>query len=202
VVRTAIPLRKKNCFSKLSPYISYINAADSLDKKWGSWECLGGVLASAPKVPVTLNGANMVEIYARAADKALWHRSQFSSLDSSSVEWGAWKSLGGVLASGPSVALTDDGLGQVFARATDKAIYFKEQVTVDSDEVSFTQWHTLGGMFSTTPSLLVRADGLIDIFARGIDKAIWHSHQTENVNGTRSFSSWHSLGGHTRKYTC
>lgn len=171
-------------------------------KKWGAWECLGGVLASAPRVPVSLNGANLVEIYGRAADKALWHRTQVSSLDATSVEWGAWQSLGGVLASGPSIAQTDDGLGQVFARATDKAIYFKSQFQNEHDEVSFTQWHTLGGMFSTTPSILVRSDGLIDIFARGIDKAIWHSHQTESVNGTRTFSSWHSLGGHTRKYTC
>jgi hypothetical protein len=168
---------------------------------WGNWECLGGVMASAPKVPVSINGANLVEIYGRAADKALWHRVQTSGVDKESVEWAPWTSLGGVLASGPAVALGDDGLQQVFVRATDKAIYFKSQTQDVSDLPSFSNWLTLGGMFSTTPSVVVRADGFLDVFARGIDKAIWHTHQTEN-NGTRVFSSWHSLGGHTRKYTC
>jgi len=170
-------------------------------KTWGEWECLGGVMASSPKVPVTLNGANLIEVYGRAADKALWHRGQYTTQDAESIEWNAWTSLGGVLASGPAVALNDDGMGDVFARATDKAIYFKSQFEDANAEVHFTQWHTLGGMFSSTPTVAVRADGLIDIFARGVDKAIWHSHQVE-ANGTRTFTSWHSLGGHTRKYAC
>lgn len=172
----------------------------SKGKTWGEWECLGGVLASAPRVPATLNGVNLVEVYARAADKALWHRAQSSSLEAASVDWDAWTSLGGVLASGPAVVLNDDGLGEVFARATDKAVYFKSQIETSSGVV-FSTWQSLGGMFSSSPSAVVRADGMIDVFARGIDKAIWHSRQSE-VNGTRTFSSWHSLGGHTRKFTC
>jgi hypothetical protein len=170
-------------------------------KTWGSWECLGGVLASSPKVPVTLNGVNMVEIYGRAADKALWHRGQIAQQEGNGVSWGSWVSLGGVLASGAAVALNDDGMGDIFARATDKAIYYKSQYEDENGESQFTQWHTLGGMFSSTPTVVVRADGLLDVFARGVDKAIWHSHQME-TNGTRTFSSWHSLGGHTRKFTC
>lgn len=170
-------------------------------KVWGEWECLGGVMASSPRVPVTLNGVNLVEVYGRAADKALWFRGEVSSQNTGVVEWDSWKSLGGVLASGPAVALNDDGMGDVFARATDKAIYFKSQFEDQNGDVHFTQWHTLGGMFSSTPSVVVRADGLFDIFARGVDKAIWHSHQVE-TNGTRTFSSWRSLGGHTRKYAC
>jgi len=158
-------------------------------------------MASSPKVPVTLNGVNLVEVYGRAADKALWHRAQVSSQESGVVEWDAWQSLGGVLASGPTVGLNDDGMTDVFARATDKAIYFKSQFEDENGEPHFTQWHPLGGMFSSTPSVVVRADGMLDIFARGVDKAIWHSHQHE-TNGTRTFSSWRSLGGHTRKYAC
>jgi hypothetical protein len=170
-------------------------------KAWGEWECLGGVLASAPKVPASLNGNNLIEVFARAADKALWHRTQVAQHGADYADWSAWKSLGGVLASGPSVALTDDGMVDVFARATDKAVYFKSQFEDENGDNHFTLWHTLGGMFSTAPSVVVRADGLVDVFARGVDKAIWHSHQVEN-NGTRTFSSWHSLGGHTRKFAC
>jgi len=172
-------------------------------KTWGEWECLGGVMASSPRVPVALDGANLIEVYGRAADKALWHRAQTAKLEeiTGTADWQPWVSLGGVLASGPAVALNDDGMGDVFARATDKAIYFKSQFEDPNGDLHFTQWHSLGGMFSSTPTVAVRADGLIDIFARGVDKAIWHSHQVE-ANGTRTFSSWHSLGGHTRKYAC
>jgi len=174
---------------------------ETTGKHWGDWECLGGVMASSPRTPISLNGANLVEVYGRAADKALWHRRQIATQESGNVEWDAWLSLGGVLASGPAVALTDDEMVEVFARATDKAIYFKSQFEDENGEVHFTQWHSLGGMFSATPSVVVRADGFIDVFARGVDKAIWHSYQIE-VNGTRSFTSWHSLGGHTRKFAC
>jgi len=170
-------------------------------KRWGDWECLGGVMASSPRTPITLNGGNLVEIYGRAADKALWFRRQTTQQDSSSVDWDSWISLGGVLASGPAVALTDDGMVSVFARATDKAVYFKSQFEDENGDIHFTQWNSLGGMFSATPNVVVRSDGTIDIFARGIDKAIWHSHQIE-TNGTRTFTSWHSLGGHTRKFPC
>eukprot|EP00298_Acanthocystis_sp_HF-20_P009599 c18401_g1_i2.p1 GENE.c18401_g1_i2~~c18401_g1_i2.p1 ORF type:complete len:386 (-),score=181.81 c18401_g1_i2:106-1263(-) len=170
-------------------------------KKWASWECLGGVLASSPKIPITLNSANLVEVYARAADKALWHRSQKAEQEGSSVTWGPWHSLGGVLASGAGVVVGDDGMASIFARATDKALYFKGQYEDSNGESQFDRWTTLGGMFSTTPTVVARADGLIDIFARGVDAGIWHAHQVE-VNGTRVFSSWHSLGGHTRKFTC
>jgi len=174
---------------------------ETAGKRWGDWECLGGVMASSPRTPVTLNGANLVEVYGRAADKALWHRRQIASQEGANVEWDAWLSLGGVLASGPAVALTDDDMVEVFARATDKAIYFKSQFEDENGEIHFTQWHSLGGMFSASPTVWVRADGFIDVFARGVDKAIWHSYQIE-VNGTRSFTSWHSLGGHTRKFAC
>jgi len=172
-----------------------------MEKTWGKWECLGGVLASSPKVPATLNGVNLVEVYVRAADKALWHRGQVTKQNADVIEWTEWSSLGGVLASGPSVGLNDDGMTDVFARATDKAIYFKSQFQDETGDIHFTQWHTLGGMFTSTPSVVVRADGLFDMFVRGVDKSIWHTHQVE-TNGTRSFSGWHSLGGHTRKYTC
>jgi len=170
-------------------------------KTWGQWECLGGVMASSPRVPVSLNGVNLIDVYGRAADKALWHRAEVTQLEATSLEWNSWTSLGGVLASGPAVAQGDDGMADVFARATDKAIYFKSQFEDENGDIHYSQWHTLGGMFSTTPTVVVRADGLVDVFARGVDKAIWHSHQVES-NGTRIFSSWHSLGGHTRKFTC
>lgn len=169
--------------------------------KFGEWEGLGGVMASSPSMPVSLNGANLLEVYGRAADKALWHRTQSATLDGSAVEWSAWKSLGGVLASAPAVAATDDGLVDVFTRATDKAIYFRSQTVDEEGTVKFKNWYTLGGMFSAAPTVTVKSSGMLFLTARGVDKAIWYSNQVES-NGTRVFTSWHSLGGHTRKYPC
>jgi len=170
-------------------------------KKWSDWECLGGIMASSPSVPVTLNGVGLVEVYGRAADKALWHRSQTAQQAGTSIDWASWTSLGGVLASAPAVAVDDTGMTNVFARATDKAIYFKSKMVADDDTEKHGQWSTLGGMFSTAPSTTVLADGTIAVFARGVDKAIWWSRQIE-TNGTKAYTSWHSLGGHTRKYAC
>jgi hypothetical protein len=175
--------------------------AEGATKAWGDWECLGGVMASSPRVPVTLNGANLVEVFGRASDKALWNRRMYAHHGANAPEWDGWESLGGVLASGPAVALNDDGVIDVFARATDKSVYVKSQFEDEDGETHYSNWRSLGGMFSTAPTVLVRADGMIDIFARGIDKAVWHAHQVE-TNGTRAFTSWHSLGGHTRKFTC
>jgi hypothetical protein len=47
--------------------------------KWSEWQSLGGVLASAPRVPVALNTVNLLEIFVRASDKAYWHRCQVST---------------------------------------------------------------------------------------------------------------------------
>merc|ERR1712176_1636664 len=44
--------------------------------KWSEWQSLGGVLASAPRVPIALNTVNLLEIFVRASDKAFWHRCQ------------------------------------------------------------------------------------------------------------------------------
>eukprot|EP00298_Acanthocystis_sp_HF-20_P009600 c18401_g2_i1.p1 GENE.c18401_g2_i1~~c18401_g2_i1.p1 ORF type:complete len:384 (-),score=187.19 c18401_g2_i1:1061-2212(-) len=170
-------------------------------KSWGSWECLGGVLASGPKIPTSLNGVHLVEVYARAADKALWHRAQTATQDGESAKWGSWVSLGGVLSSGPGVSVTDDGTSIIFVRATDKGLYFKSQFEDTTGEIQFTEWVSLGGSFASTPTTISRADGSIDIFARGIDQAIWHTRQIE-INGTRTFTSWGSLGGHTRRFSC
>jgi len=170
-------------------------------KQWGSWECLGGVLASYPKIPVGLNGVNLIEVYARAADKSLWHRAQTAQQNSNSVSWGSWLSLGGALASGPSISISDDGMTSIFARSTDKSLYFKSQYEDANGETQFTPWVTLGGSFSTTPTVVTRSNGLVDVFSRGVDNKIWYSQQTE-VNGTKTFSSWQTIGGKTRKFTC
>ena len=105
---------------------------------WSRWQCLGGSLASHPNVPATLNGANLLEVYARHDDGAIWFKKQHAT-DSTPYEvaWSDWHSLGGPgeaggsFSSGPSSAHspTCEGVVDLFARASSGAIHHKRQST-------------------------------------------------------------------------
>merc|ERR1712167_424340 len=43
---------------------------------WSSWQSLGGLLASGPKMPVVSSSVNLLEVYVRGADKAIWRKHQ------------------------------------------------------------------------------------------------------------------------------
>lgn len=176
---------------------------DLVDKTWAKWENLGGVMASNPSLPSSVNGVNFVEVYGRAADKSIWYRKQGAvqlEYGSSTYDWGEWNSLGGVLAGAPAVHLNDAGMVEVFVRGVDRAIYVKSQSAQPTGMYMFGDWVSLGGMFSTSPTVITRGDGTYSVFARGVDKAIWYASQWM-PNGTAPMT-WRSLGGHTRKFTC
>merc|ERR1712048_1068934 len=167
--------------------------------KWAEWTSLGGVLASAPRVPVALNTVNLLDVYVRASDKAFWHRSQVASVPTAErmVDWKEWRSLGGVFASGPGAVINGDGLLETFGRGADKAIWHKKQVVSDG-LLSWSPWTSLRGITSTGPAVRVRPDGMVDMFARGVDKQIWYKGQTlQSVNNTASavFGVWKSMDG-------
>jgi len=171
--------------------------------KWSEWQSLGGVLASAPRVPIALNTVNLLEIFVRASDKAYWHRCQIASLPSNEreVDWNEWQSLGGVFSSGPAAILNGDGLIEAFGRGADKAIWWKSQYLVDGVP-KWSNWLSLRGITSTGPAVRVRSDGLLDVFVRGVDKQIWVKSQ-EGGNSTQ-FSVWKSLDGSvlSEAYAC
>jgi len=167
--------------------------------KWGEWTSLGGVLASAPRVPIALNTVNLLDIYVRASDKAFWHRSQVASIPTADrmVDWKEWRSLGGVFASGPGAVINGEGLLETFGRGADKAIWHKKQVVSDG-MLSWSAWNSLRGITSTGPAVRVRPDGLVDMFARGVDKQVWYKGQSlQSVNNTASavFGVWKSMDG-------
>jgi hypothetical protein len=163
--------------------------------KWSDWQSLGGVLASAPRVPVALNTVNLLEIFVRASDKAFWHRSQVASLPTGEreVSWNEWQSLGGVFASGPSSVVNGDGLVNAFGRGADKAVWHKAQYLVDG-VTKWKQWNSIRGITSTGPAVRVRGDGLIDVYVRGVDKQIWVKSQMFTGNVTE-FGVWKSMDG-------
>merc|ERR1712076_333648 len=161
--------------------------------KWSEWQSLGGVLASAPRVPVALNTVNLLEIFVRASDKAFWHRCQVASLPSyeREVDWNEWQSLGGVFSSGPSSVLNGDGLIETYGRGADKAVWRKNQFLVDGIP-KWTNWVSLRGITSAGPAVRVRTDGLVDVFSRGVDKQIWYKGQAVTGNAT-AFGIWKAL---------
>jgi hypothetical protein len=172
--------------------------------KWSEWQSLGGVLASAPRVPIALNTVNLLEIFVRASDKAYWHRCQVASLppNEREVDWNEWQSLGGVFSSGPSAVVNGDGLIEAFGRGADKAIWHKSQYLVDGLP-RWTNWNSIRGITSTGPSLRVRQDGLVDVYVRGVDKQIWEKTQFFTGNTTQ-FNSWVAMEGsvHAESFAC
>jgi hypothetical protein len=163
--------------------------------KWSEWQSLGGVLASAPRVPIALNTVNLLEIFVRASDKAYWHRCQVASLppNEREVDWNEWQSLGGVFSSGPAACVNGDGLIEIFGRGADKAVWRKSQYLVDGVP-KWSNWVSLRGITSTGPAVHVRTDGLLDIYTRGVDKQIWGKSQSIQGN-TTEFGVWKSMDG-------
>lgn len=163
--------------------------------KWSEWQSLGGVLASAPRVPISLNVVNLLEIFVRASDKAFWHRGQVASLPNAEreVDWNEWQSLGGVFSSGPSSVINGEGLIETFGRGADKAIWRKTQYLSDG-ETKWSNWVSLRGITSTGPAVRVRGDGMLDVYVRGVDKQIWSKGQNLQGN-TTEFGVWKSMDG-------
>merc|ERR1711908_37680 len=114
-----------------------------------------------------MSAVNLVEVYARGADKALWRKNQrVNATSAPHVHWSTWESIGGVFSSGPSAVLNLDGLVDVFARGTDKSIWHKKQVYRESGaEVSWKPWESLAGMLSTAPTVIKEEESLLHIFA-------------------------------------
>jgi hypothetical protein len=168
--------------------------------QWGTWESLGGVLASSPRVPPIMNSVNLIEVVVRATDKAHWLRGQTAS-HQGGVSWGDWKSLGGIMSSGPSVVLNDEGTMDTFGRGPDRHVWTKHQYLTKAG-LSWTSWVDLGGITSTTPASAVRGDGTLQLFTRGADRAIWTRMQEPNTNGTLIWTNWVSLGGNTKSFNC
>jgi len=164
--------------------------------KWSEWQSLGGVLASAPRVPISLNTVNLLEIFVRASDKAFWHRTQVASLppNERELDWNEWQSLGGVFSSGPSTIVNGEGLVETYGRGADKAIWRKTQYVVDGAP-KWSNWVSLRGITSTGPAVRVKGDGMVDVYVRGVDKQIWLKGQSLSGSNSTEFGVWKSMDG-------
>lgn len=166
---------------------------------WGTWESMGGVLASSPRVTAVTNAANLLEITVRSADKAYWVKTQ-TGTHQGGIQWSDWKNLGGIMSSGPALVLNDEGTVDVFGRGPDKHVWHKHQF-VAKEGIAWTKWVDLGGVTATSPSGILRSDSMLQIFTAGTDRGIWTRWQQDN-NGSMEWGDWISLGGNVKSYSC
>ena len=98
---------------------------------WTAWERLGGITAtSQPAIAATGNG--VLDVFVRGTDKALWIRSRRNGA------WGAWASIRGGFASGPS-ATDDAGAVRVVGRSPNGSLYENLRPTLTSTWPAWTR---------------------------------------------------------------
>jgi len=159
---------------------------------WSRYEGLGGLLASQPAVPATLNPVNLLEVFVRQADRAIWYKRQVAiTHEADSVTWTDWETLGGKMSSGPSVIVDYDGLLEVFVRGMNREIFTKRQI--DHDTNDFFVWESLGGDSASTPFTLLTPAGSLHIFLRGSNEKIHHKIKTPISPGAYEWSEWQIL---------
>jgi len=158
---------------------------------WSKYDGLGGLLASHPAVPAALNPVNLLEIFVRQADRAIWYKKQTATThETDSVSWSEWQSLGGKMSSGPSVIVNREGLIEVFSRGMNREIFVKRQMDHDSPE--FYLWESIGGDSASTPKTLLHPDGSVHVYTRGSDKQVYQRVHKVTTGGLE-WTQWESL---------
>jgi len=159
---------------------------------WSKYDGLGGLLASQPSVPATLNPVNLLDIFVRQADRAIWFKKQIAvTHEADSVTWTEWSSLGGKMSSGPSVVVNNDGLLEVFSRGMNREIFVKRQIDHDTDD--FFVWESLGGDSASTPFTLLHPDGSLHLFHRGTNGKVHHKVKKPISHVSYEWSDWQIL---------
>jgi len=163
---------------------------------WSKYDALGGLLASQPSVPATLNPVNLLEIFVRQADRSIWYKKQIAiTHEADSVTWTEWQSLGGKMSSGPSVIVNNDGLLEVFSRGMNREIFVKRQI--DHDSSDFFVWESLAGDSASTPFTLLQTDGSLHLFYRGTNEKIHHKVKVPISHTSYEWSDWQILDADT-----
>lgn len=134
---------------------------------------------------IALNTLNMLEVFARGTDGAVWHK-----WCNPGGIWSAWASLAGNITGSPAVLKNADGHLEIFARFTDGSV----RLCWCNPDGSWSAWNNLGGNVMGNPVVGVAQDGNPELFAVGAaDGAIYHCWR--NPGG--AWSAWFSLGGQT-----
>jgi hypothetical protein len=159
---------------------------------WGTWQDLGGTLASDPVManPDTAPCCGVSsETFAVFNDGALWFIK-----GTGTGSFSAWASLGGSLLGDPSVGINKDERLEVFGVGSDHAIWHIPQTSRGG---GWGGWSSLGGQVISDPTVVTNGPAgplafCLEVFVIGGDQAVWHNFQTTPGG---SWSGWQSLGG-------
>jgi serine protease len=137
---------------------------------WSGWEYLGGVLNSGPAVSSWAVGR--LDVFALGTDDKLRHK--WYVRGQGWLPKGLWENLGApsglTLASDPGVVSWDDGRIDVFARASDNALWHRWYVRGQG----WSGWEKFAGTFNSSPAVSSWVEGRLDVFALGTDYNLRH----------------------------
>lgn len=95
-----------------------------------------------------------------------------------------WQSLGGELTEAPAVASTGENRIDVFARATNNALYRRRWTGK-----AWTDWEELGGRIASAPAAVSWGASRLDVFVKGENDRLWQWWSDGQRNG------WQELDG-------
>ena len=130
------------------------------------------------------NADGRIEVFARGADKALWHIWQTAPNDG----WSGWTSRGRLDRPARRRPQRRRPAGDLRPRRRRRRL---AQVAGGAQQ-RLVGLGVRSAAGSTCSTWRKNADGRLEVFARGADKALWHIWQTAPNDG---WSGWSSLGG-------
>ena len=113
----------------------------------------------------TTRGPGRLDLFWVDDDRALWHQASIDGV------WAHPESLGGQLASAPTVVAWAPDEMEVFAVMDDGELWNRYW-----DRTYWHPWESLGGELDPawTPASSSSGGGRLDVYARGLDGRTWH----------------------------
>jgi Pro-kumamolisin, activation domain len=160
---------------------------------WGAWTSLGkpSSVTLTDSAVVASNADGRLEVFAQAADQALWHIWQ----ETPNGKWSTWTSQGkpnsGGIQGSLALAASLDGRLELFAIGNDGNLWHIWQTAVNNGWSNwFSHGTPPGQTFSgSTLGLVVaaQADGRLQLFIPSLSGDLWRLSQTAVNNG---WSDW------------
>jgi murein DD-endopeptidase MepM/ murein hydrolase activator NlpD len=154
---------------------------------WYNWEKIGGVLNSGPGVSSWEPGR--LDVFALGTDDKLRHKWYVQGQGWSG---GLWENLGApsglTLTSDPGVVSWGYGRIDVFARASDNALWHRWYMRGQG----WSNWGKVGGVLNSGPGVSSWAEGRLDVFALGTDDKLRHKWYVSGQGWSQGL--WQNLG--------
>jgi len=141
------------------------------------WRSLGGATL-AGSGPAAVNVGGTLYVLAIRTDGSVW-----VNRSTDGAHWSGWRPLGGRASGDVGVATPKPGVGVVFVRGPDNALWYKEFAGTTPGVTS--GWHSLGGQLTSGAGAGSAANGNTSVLVLGPDGHIWKRSGT-----WPNFSPW------------